>query len=198
MRSGFGRRRTAGKELWACCVEHAVAATTIWVIGADHRLRCSTDRGHNWSDGIWTTNPAPGAMLTSLDFADWALHGKDGVVGTNSGELFFATDGMTWTAATINGWPPPSSLLATNSMAAIQSCSKRRMVVPRVGSSPMLQGAYYSWAGVEILGATSVIVVGKKISTNQAAAFVSYDARLQARYGSRSRRSPMAHCEASR
>ena len=100
-----------GKELWACSVEHAVAGTTIWVAGADHTLRCSTDRGHNWSDGIWTTSPAPGAMLTSLDFADWALPGKNGVVGTNSGELFFTTDGKTWTAATINGLPTPSSPL---------------------------------------------------------------------------------------
>ena len=117
-------------------------------------------------------------MLRSLDFADWTLPGKNGLVGTNSGELFFTTDGMAWTPATINGLPTPSSLLATNSMAAIQSCSKRRMVVPRVGASPMLQGADYSRAGVEILGATSVIVVGKKISTNQAVAFVSYDATV--------------------
>lgn len=100
-----------GKELWACAVEHEAAGTTIWVSGEDHLLKCSQDQGGTWNDAIWTSSPAPGAALTALDFADWSLAGKNGIVGTDSGELFFTTNGMTWTAGTINGLPTPASPL---------------------------------------------------------------------------------------
>jgi photosystem II stability/assembly factor-like uncharacterized protein len=100
-----------GKELWACAVEHEATGTTIWVSGEDHLLKISQDQGATWTDALWTTSPAPNAALTSLDFADWSLAGTNGIVGTDSGELFFTTDGVTWTAGTLNGLPSPASPL---------------------------------------------------------------------------------------
>lgn len=100
-----------GKELWACAVEHEVDGTTIWVAGEDHTLRHSTNRGISWSDATWVVSPAAGAMFTSLDFADWSLAGTSGIVGTDSGELFFTTDGLTWDKGTIHGLPVPAAPL---------------------------------------------------------------------------------------
>lgn len=100
-----------GKELWACAVHHESSGTIIWISGQDHLLRISTDRGINWTDALWTQSPAAGADLTAMDFADWSLPNVRGVVGTDSGELFWSSDGTTWTPGTIHGLPQPASPL---------------------------------------------------------------------------------------
>ncbi len=102
----------AGMELWACAVEHvSQTQTTVWAAGEGPTLVCSGDRGQNWHNSILTPAVASNCVFTALDFADWSLPLRRGVVGNNMGQIYYTDNGMTWQEARIDGKPVPNSPL---------------------------------------------------------------------------------------